>query len=152
MALVRGFEFPDDLFYLMEHDTWARTEPDGTLTVGLTALGAHISGDFLEFLPKPPGTVVDRERAFGMLEMSKTLRSARAPASGTIVAINEGVKREPMLVNREPYAAGWLVKMQPQDWARDAALLVTGAAIAAAALNYMTLHLVHEFSEALPPE
>jgi glycine cleavage system H lipoate-binding protein len=151
MANVRGFDFPDHLHYLVEHDTWAREDADGLLTVGLTSLGGHISGDFLEFLPKPLGTIVEFNRAFGMLEMSKTLRSARTPASGSVVAINDAVKRDPLLVNREPYDAGWLARIKPSQWHEEKKSLVTGDSIAAAIERYMALHLVAEFGEALPP-
>src|SRR5262245_47808895 len=75
MAQVRGFEFPDDRYYLLEHDTWARLDGDGQVTVGLTSLGAHISGEFIEFMPKAIGTAIERDRSLGVLEMSKVLRS-----------------------------------------------------------------------------
>ncbi len=54
MPVVRGFDFPADLWYLMEQDTWARLDADGLATIGITSLGAHISGDFIEsFIAKP---------------------------------------------------------------------------------------------------
>ena len=145
MTTVRGYEFPDDLFYMVEHDIWARLGDDQLITVGLTALGCRVSGDFLEFLPKPVGTAVERDRALAVLEMSKTVRSARAPAAGTIVAINDAVKRQPLLLNRNPYGDGWLVRLCAHDWSRDAAMLVPGADVAPAVERYMDLYLVPEF-------
>jgi glycine cleavage system H protein len=152
MPTLRGFPFPDDLFYLVEQDIWARLEKDGLITIGLTTLGAHISGDFLDFVPKPLGTRIEQDRAFAALEMSKTLRSARAPVTGTIEAINAEVKQNPSLLNSDPYQAGWLAKLKPEDWSRDAAKLVTGAAIAPAVERYMAINLVNEFGMELPPE
>lgn len=145
MTTVRGFEFPDRLLYLVEHDIWVRPEPDGSLVVGLTALGCQISGEFIEFMPKPVGTAVERERALAVLEMSKTIRSARAPAAGTIVAVNEAVRAQPPLLNGDPYGAGWLVRLQPADWARDVTALVAGSALAPAVERYMDLCLVPAF-------
>jgi glycine cleavage system H lipoate-binding protein len=137
MANVRGFEFPDALHYLLEHDTWVRRDADGNATIGITSLGAHISGEFIEFLAKPVGTVIERERALGVLEMSKVIRSARSPVSGVIVAVNERVKSEPRLINTDPYGAGWLVHLRPIAWDEDATKLVTGDAIPAAVQAYM---------------
>ena len=147
MTTVRGYEFPDDLFYMVEHDIWARCESDGTLTVGLTALGCRVSGEFIEFMPKPVGTAVERDRALAVLEMSKTIRSARAPAAGTIVAVNDEVRRQPQLLNHDPYGGGWLVRLRADNWARDAAALTRGAAVAPAVERYMDLYLVPEFGD-----
>jgi glycine cleavage system H protein len=146
MPTIRGFDFPDDLYYMVEHDMWARRDGDGMATVGITPLGAHISGEFIEFMPKPLHTAVERERALGLLEMSKVIRSIRAPVGGVIVDINERVKAEPGLINREPYGAGWLVRLQPSAWEEDARTLVTGDRIPTAIAAYMSL-LTEQFGE-----
>ncbi|HMJ49654.1 MAG TPA: glycine cleavage system protein H [Burkholderiales bacterium] len=150
MAIVRGFAFPDDLHYLMEQDTWARFDADGLVTVGLTSLGAHISGEFFAFMPKRLGTEIERDRAFGMLEMSKVVRSAHAPVSGTIIAINAEARTHPTLVNQDPYGRGWLVRLKPSAWQTDSAMLVSGQSIADAAIRYMYLNLVLQFGEEPP--
>jgi glycine cleavage system H protein len=137
MATVRGFEFPDALHYLMQHDTWVRRDGDGNATVGLTSLGSHISGEFIEFLAKPVDAVIDRDRSLGVLEMSKVIRAARSPISGVIVDVNGQVKARPTLINADPYGAGWLVRMRPLAWDVECAMLVTGAAIPGAVEAYM---------------
>jgi glycine cleavage system H protein len=147
MVRIRGFEFPEHLYYLMEQDTWVSLQPDGLATVGLTALGGHISGDFVDFVPKPIGTEIARDRAVAVLEMSKTVRSARAPVGGTLVAINDKVRREPALLNRDPYGEGWLVRLRPANWAQDAGKLVTGSAIASAVEQYVTQQLIPAFGD-----
>jgi len=149
MATVRGFEFPDTLYYLMEHDTWVRLDADGNATVGITSLGAHISGEFIEFMAKPVGMAIDRDRALGMLEMSKVIRSARSPISGLILEANQKAKTEPLLINRDPYGEGWLVRMRPTAWDSESPLLVTGAGIPAVVEAYMAL-LSETFGEAPP--
>ena len=149
MANVRGFEFPDALYYLIEHDTWVRSDADGNATVGITALGAHISGDFIEFMAKPAGAAIERDRALGMLEMSKVIRSARSPISGVILEANNAVKTTPRLINADPYGEGWLVRLRPTSWDSESRMLVTGKAIPAAAEAYMGL-LSETFGQAPP--
>jgi glycine cleavage system H protein len=38
-----------------------------------------------------------------------------APIAGTIAARNASLADEPELINAEPYAAGWLVEIVPDD-------------------------------------
>jgi glycine cleavage system H protein len=149
MTTIRGFEFPDELFYLLEHDAWVRLDGDGIATTGITTLGAHISGEFIEFMAKPVGTSIERERALGILEMSKVIRSARSPISGVVTEVNARVRTDPKLINADPYREGWLARLRPAAWAADAALLVTGAAIPAAVDAYMAL-LSETFDQAPP--
>jgi len=147
--VVRGFEFPAGLWYLLEQDTWARLDADGLATIGLTALGGHISGDFIEFIAKPVGTLVERDRSLGALEMSKVIRSARAPVGGQIVEVNAAVRSRPALINEDPYGQGWLVRMRPGNWADDVRQLVTGDAVPAAVEAYMS-QLVEVFGQDKP--
>jgi glycine cleavage system H lipoate-binding protein len=149
MATIRGFEFPDELWYLLEHDTWVRLDRDGGATIGITSLGAHISGEFIEFMPKPIGAAIERDRSLGVLEMSKVIRSVRSPVSGTIIATNERASERAKLINEDPYGDGWLVRLTPRQWPNDVALLVTGAAITSAVEQYMAL-LAETFDQPLP--
>jgi glycine cleavage system H protein len=149
MTTIRGFEFPDELFYLLEHDAWLRLDADGDATTGITSLGAHISGEFIEFMAKPVGTLVERERALGMLEMSKVIRSARSPVTAIILDVNERVRADPKLINSDPYGEGWLLRVRPTAWQEESRLLVTGTAIPAALESYMAF-LAETFGEAAP--
>jgi glycine cleavage system H protein len=144
MPIVRGFDFPGTLWYLLDQDTWVRREPSDDAIVGITALGAHISGEFMEFIPREPGTVVERGRSLGALEMSKVIRSTRSPVAGEILEVNPAVRANPGLINSDPFGEGWLVRLRPSAWESDIATLVTGEAIAPAVEAYMSL-LVETF-------
>ena len=66
-----------------------------------------------------------------MLEAAKTTQNLVAPIGGTVVERNEVVLKDPLLVNRDPYDAGWLVSIEPADWETQARQLISGGAIAA---------------------
>jgi glycine cleavage system H protein len=100
-------------------------------------------------MAKPVGDSIERDRALGMLEMSKVIRSARSPISGVVVASNELVRATAGLINRDPYGEGWLMRLRPTAWENDARLLVTGAAIPPAVEAYMAL-LAETFGENPP--
>jgi glycine cleavage system H lipoate-binding protein len=142
MPDVRGFHFPAGLFYLLDQDMWAQPQTDGHVRIGITDLGARLAGEFYAFMPKPVGTAVEFGGSFGLVEMAKALRSVRATASGTVVAVNAAAVAKPTLVNTAPYSDGWLMLLAPDDWPRDAARLARGDAVGfeAAMTAYMDLY------------
>jgi len=132
MAVVRGCEIPDDLYYDIENNIWARRETDGTVTIGLTSYACSLAGEFLAYFARGVGKEVRQGRFCATVESGKWVGSVKAPVSGTITAVNDGVSVAPELINREPYSGGWLCRIRPDDWGRESADLKTGAdAIAA---------------------
>ena len=61
--------------------------------------------------------------AFGEVESTKSVSEIYAPVAGTVVSRNASLTDEPELINAEPYAAGWLVEIAPDDPAAVGALL-----------------------------
>ncbi|MDH5535281.1 MAG: glycine cleavage system protein H, partial [Betaproteobacteria bacterium] len=47
MATVKGCNIPDDLYYNVENNVWARREADGTVTIGMTAYAAALAGQIV---------------------------------------------------------------------------------------------------------
>lgn len=140
MATFRGYEFPDHLNYLVEHDMWARREADGSVTVGITELGAGMAGELYAYMPKAIDTEVERGRALGVVEMSKAIRSVRSPVTGRIVDVNVAAVTRPALINDDPYGEGWLARLAPVDWSADRARLLSGEQLEAPLLAYMDLY------------
>ena len=59
----------------------------------------------------------------GEVESTKSVSELYAPISGTVVAKNASLADEPELINAEPYAAGGLVEIAPDDPSSVAGLL-----------------------------
>ncbi|WP_333839182.1 glycine cleavage system protein H [Pelomicrobium sp.] len=132
MATVRGCNFPDDLYYNVENNVWARREADGTLTVGLTSYACSLAGEIVSYTPKKVGKSVEVNKSVCTVESGKWVGPVKAPVSGEVVAINDAVQAKPGTINADPYGAGWLVKMKPSQWDAESANLLTGAAAAQA--------------------
>jgi len=139
VARVRGCDFPEDRYYHADYNVWLKDSESGTVVLGATAYGAALAVEFLAFLPKADGTVVETGRAVGLLELAKTVVSVRTPLGGTIVASNSGVVKRPDMINADPYGAGWLVKLRVAGGPENAAGIVSGGAIAAAFEEAMRL-------------
>ena len=55
MASVKGCNFPDDLYYNVETNVWARREGDGNVVIGMTAYAAALAGQIVSCTPKKVG-------------------------------------------------------------------------------------------------
>lgn len=132
MALVRGCNFPDDLYYNVDDNVWARVETDGTVVIGMTPYGCALSGEIVAWTAKKVGREIGQNKSTGTVESGKWVGPVKAPVSGEIMAINEAAVAVPGTINTDPYGAGWLVRMQPSDWAGESVLLLSGQAAAEA--------------------
>jgi glycine cleavage system H protein len=131
-ADLHAVEFPADLLYLVEHDVWARLDADGSVTVGITALGIKLSGEIYMCRAKPVGAVIEQGRAVAVVELAKAIVSVKSAVSGKVVEVNPRLEVTPELVHRDPYRQGWLARLMPSDLQRDRARLVEGDAMRAA--------------------
>jgi glycine cleavage system H protein len=100
------------VLYAAEQDMWVRLEADGLATIGATHLVAH-HGQFMLFTPRPVGMTVARDRSLGVMETAKTAVAVHAPLTCEIVEVNPAVLADVTLIEREPYAAGWMLRVRP---------------------------------------
>lgn len=102
---------PNDLKYASSHE-WVREEDDGTITVGITDHAQELLGDvvYVELPELDSELAVEDEIA--VVESVKAASDIFAPASGTVVAINEALGDAPETVNTSPFDDGWMFKMK----------------------------------------
>ncbi len=103
-------EFPKDLKYTKDHE-WIRVAGD-TGVVGITEYAQGELGDVV-FVELPAvGAKLQQGKQFGTIEAVKTVSDLFAPVSGEVVEVNEALKDSPEVVNKDPYAGGWMVKVK----------------------------------------
>jgi glycine cleavage system H protein len=103
---------PDDLRYTAEHEWARRTGEAGVIEVGITDYAQGELGDIVFInLPKV-GDRLEAHQAFGTIEAVKAVSDLYAPLAGEVVAINPGLDADPALVNRAPYADGWMIRLR----------------------------------------
>lgn len=90
---------------------WAFVEGD-TAVVGISNHAQEEISDIVFVdLPKVGRQVKAGENCC-VIESVKSASEIYAPVSGEIVAVNEALTADPALVNREPHAGGWLLKIK----------------------------------------
>ena len=106
-------DVPAGLRYSDDHE-WLRADgSDGT--VGITRYAADELGDVV-FVEMPQvGLVLTRGETFGVIESVKTASDLYAPVAGEVVAVNEALAAAPELINSDPYADGWIVRLRLTD-------------------------------------
>lgn len=128
MAIVRNCDIPEDLYYLVAKHVWARPEAGGLITVGVTDVAQHLAGKVVAVTPKKTGRPVQKGQSVATVESSKWVGPVPAPVSGEIVEVNDAIRQNPSLLNRDPYGGGWIVRIKPANWEGDRTDLMTGTA------------------------
>jgi len=105
---------PNDLRYTSDHE-WARDEGDGTCTIGVTDFAQDSLGPIVYVELPAPGTVVKAGERCGAVESTKSVSDLYSPLTGEVVAANGALDGQPDLVNSEPYAGGWMVRLRMTD-------------------------------------
>jgi glycine cleavage system H protein len=124
---------PDNLYYAATHE-WARLEPDGSVTVGITEHAQQALGDVMYVELPTVGAVVLAAGFTGIVESVKAASDIYAPVAGTVLAVNEALADTPEQINEDPYGAGWFYRLRPEEPSQLNALLdAVGYASAAAA-------------------
>lgn len=101
---------PKDLLYSKEHE-WVKLEADSA-TIGITDYAQNALGDIVYVeLPKE-GARIQQFSNIGVIESVKAVSDLFTPMSGEVVEVNEALESDPAAVNREPYGAGWLLKLR----------------------------------------
>jgi glycine cleavage system H protein len=127
MAVFSGCDIPDALHYDVERDVWARFEPSGEVTLGMTDPAQTRCGKLVSIRFKAVGRNVARGQSLVTIESAKWVGPFPAVLSGEIVANNEAAFREDILsANKDPYGAGWLVRIRPTALEEERGNLLTG--------------------------
>ena len=122
-----GCVVPADLLYDLDRDVWLRVEGD-EVVLGMTDVAQTQCGRFVQVSWKRLGATVRQGRPMAVIESAKWVGPFPAPLSGVIVATNEKAFADDIAVaNRDPYGAGWLVRLRPTDLAGEGGHLVDGA-------------------------
>jgi len=104
---------PTELKYTDSHE-WARLEPDGSVTVGITHHAQDRLGDLVYVENPAPGKSFRKGQECGVVESVKAASDIYAPLSGEITAVNDELSASPEKINQDAYAA-WMFKLKPSD-------------------------------------
>lgn len=103
----------EDLLYTEDHE-WIRKE-NSEVIEGITDYAQSELQDIIYLELPEVGALVKQGEPIGSIEAVKAVSDLYAGVSGKIVEVNSELEEKPELINKDPYEAGWIVKIEPSD-------------------------------------
>jgi len=125
---IHDYHIPDDLLYTKEHE-WAKVE-GSVVRVGITDYAAKTLNDVVYVTSPRVGSKVEQFKSMGTVESIKAVSEVYSPISGTVTKANTQLDSHPELVNKSPYADGWLIEVAPSSFSVESKSLLDSKAYA----------------------
>ncbi|HET9603175.1 MAG TPA: glycine cleavage system protein GcvH [Gemmatimonadales bacterium] len=103
---------PEQLRYTAEHEYVQASGDGAVVTVGITDYAQGELGDIVYVSLPKVGDTFEAHQSFGTIEAVKAVSELFMPVAGEVAEINEALDADPAVVNRDPYGAGWMVKVR----------------------------------------
>jgi glycine cleavage system H protein len=126
---VRGYQVLDGLMYTKEHE-WAK-EAGPMVRIGITDYAAKTLNDVVYVTAPKPNDRVEHMKSMGTVESIKAVSEVYSPISGKVARVNAELDSHPELINKSPYGDGWLVEVEPSNYATEKKSLLDAKAYAA---------------------
>lgn len=105
---------PADLRYTAEHE-YVKMLGKDIVQIGITDYAQGELGDIVFVnLPKV-GDSFGEHGVFGVVEAVKAVSDLYSPVAGEVTEINSALDGDPSVINRDPYGAGWMIKLKLKD-------------------------------------
>ena len=128
MTIYYGCDIPEGLSFDLDRDVWIRFEGE-VAVMGMTDVAQTRGGKLVHITFKKPGKVIAQGKSAATIESAKWVGPFPMPFGGEIVETNEaGFQRDILIANKDPYGAGWLVKVHPTNLDAERGHLLTGVA------------------------
>lgn len=103
--------FPDHLKYTKDH-VWIKPA-DGQMVIGITFFAQLELGEIAYVEVQTIGKHLQKGQVFGTLEAVKNVSDMFLPVSGIVKELNPLLLNDPGLINKDPYEAGWIIRLIP---------------------------------------
>jgi glycine cleavage system H protein len=101
---------PTDRRYLQTHE-WHKLDGD-IVTIGITQFAADELTDITYVKLPAVGQAVSAGVPFGEIESVKATADLVSGVNGAVAAVNAELNTNPGIVNSDPYAGAWMIKVK----------------------------------------
>ena len=103
---------PEHLLYTEEHEYVHKTDADDIAEIGITDYASHELGDVVYVDLPQVGAKFKKMEVLGTIEAVKAVSEIYSPISGEVLEVNGAIEGDPSVVNKDPYGAGWMVRLK----------------------------------------
>lgn len=108
--------------YTPDHE-WVQLEEHEAAVVGITVHAQDALGDVV-FVDLPEvGRTYDKGEVAGVVESVKAAADVFMPLAGQVTEVNEDLRADPSLANKDPVGKGWFFKILIKDMTQFDALM-----------------------------
>jgi len=126
-----GLTIPPVSYYMHLAHGWAKSETEGSASIGVDALAVAALGSVVSVESQPVGTRVEQGQSLFTLSCGTRRLEVKAPVGGVVSDVNREVLSSPTLVKDSPYGAGWVVWLEAVNFSAERGRLVSGSGIRA---------------------
>ncbi len=106
---------PKGIYFDKTH-TWAFMKKNGLVKIGIDDFLQHVIGPVTRIEMKKSGEMLKKgELLLTIVQTGKQL-SVYSPITGMITSENKTLKSQSSLLNKAPYAEGWVYLVEPKNW------------------------------------
>lgn len=100
-----------EIRYSRDH-VWVRSDDDIRVTLGITDYLQEKLGEIYSIKLPEEGEEIIKEEAFSTVDAKFGRRELIAPISGEVIEVNYEAVEVPEIINEDPLAEGWLLKVE----------------------------------------
>ncbi len=97
---------------------WINIEDLEAAVVGITLHAQDALGDVVYVELPEVGRSYEKGQVAGVVESVKAAADIFMPVSGEVVEVNEALRNDPSLANKDPMGEGWFFKVHVTDMAQ----------------------------------
>ena len=113
-AVVEGFATPDTVRYHPGHG-WLVRERKNLARIGADEFAAALAGKIERVdLPRPGQWIRQGQKTWAFWRNGQKTEMV-SPTEGEVVEVNPEIAKDPSLVRKDPYGAGWLMTVHVPD-------------------------------------
>jgi glycine cleavage system H lipoate-binding protein len=116
LGTADGLSWKRHGYYAPGH-TWIEMVGSQGVRIGFDDLAQKVLAQVTAITLPAPGTKLKEGQPLTQVACGNRHAVIPSPISGTVVAINDGVIRDPMLIHHDPYRRGWLLSIDPANTA-----------------------------------
>jgi len=112
--LLNDIRLPEGIFFHPGH-TWASILRTGMMKIGVDDLTQRLIGKIDAIELKNVGTEVKQGEPIIQIRQGNKTVELVAPVDGVVEMVNPAIKQNPMLLKEDPYKAGWIAMVKPNN-------------------------------------